>query len=184
MSDKGDSIPVIINKRIEDTGPIHFNVRDSKIERAVTREEHVSLDKIIEDSQSSFLITGKSTKIQLMNFLNLIDRHELADVMEDMRREEIVISSNLITQIATAPVVDEDDEDMKYIDSFAIGIFCSALFLSIFALITKTVEDLRTFAWILLLISLFFLGNYTYRGIKSGQLKKVIRVCIKSLSKK
>ena len=102
----------------------------------------------------------------------------------DLEKEDIVISSELITRIATAPVVDEDQEDMKYIDAVAIGIFCSSLFLSLFILMSAELAEIKTFSLILVIVSLVFLGNYTYRGIKSGQLMKAARICIKSLSKK
>lgn len=181
--DKGKPIPVILKKKITDSGPLEVEVGERRRQYQTIREEQVSLDKIIEQSDSKFYVTGKTTKIGLNNFLQLIEKHETGEI-EGMNEEEIVVSSDLITQVASAPVVDEDQEDMKYIDSVAIGIFAASLFLSIFALLAKSQTDVRTFAWILLLVSLVFLGNYTYKGVKSGELTRVIRVCIKSLSRR
>ncbi|MGE3278387.1 MAG: hypothetical protein AB7J40_01105 [Candidatus Altimarinota bacterium] len=181
--DKGKPIPVILNKKVENTGPIEVNVQERKIDRRVFHQEQVSLDKIVSDSDSQFYITGKTTKIGLRNFLQLVSKHDMNEV-ENLDKEEIVVSSDMITRIATASVVDEDEEGMKYVDSFSIGIFIASFLLSIFALMTKTETDLKTFAWILLLVSTLFLVNYTYRGIQSKELHRIWRLCIKSLSKK
>jgi len=181
--DKGKPIPVILNKKVESTGPIEVNVQERKIDRRVFHQEQVSLDKIVSDSDSQFYITGKTTKIGLRNFLQLVTKHDLNEV-ENLDKEEVVVSSELITRVATASVVDEDEEGIKYVDSVAIGMFLASFFLSIFALLTKTETDLKTFAWILLLVSTLFLVNYTYRGIQSKELHRIWRMCIKSLSKK
>lgn len=181
--DKGKSVPVIINKKFKETGPIEVEVRRGNVERKVVREEQISFDKIVEDSESKFIMTGKMTKIGMGNFLQLIEKHEIGEV-EGFFEEEIVVSSDVITQVATASVVDEDDEDMKYIESMAIGVLTGGLFLSIFIIAMKTPEDLRSYAWIILLVSLGLLGFYTYKGMKSGELKRILRVCVKSLSKK
>jgi hypothetical protein len=181
--DKGKPIPVILNKRVEGTGPLEINVQEKKIDRRVFHQEQVSLDKIVNDSDSQFYITGKTTRIGLRNFLQLVTKHDMNEV-ENLDKEEIVVSSELITRVATASVVDEDEEGLKYVDSVAIGVFLSSFFLSLFALLIKTESDLKTFAWILLLLSMIFLANYTYRGMKSKQLHKIFRMCIKSLSKK
>lgn len=181
--DKGKPVPVILKKKIQETPPLEVNIHRGRVNHGVIREEQVSLDKIVEDSQSNFYITGKTTKIGLNNFLQLIEKHDTTEV-ENMDVEEVVVSSELITRIATTTVIDEDAEDLKYIDSLAIGILSTSFFLSLFALFTRTTEDIRTFAWILLLVSFAFLSNYTYRGIKSGELKRVARICLKSLSKK
>jgi hypothetical protein len=181
--DKGKPIPVILNKRVENTGPIEVNVQERKIDRRVFHQEQVSLDKIVSDSDSQFYITGKTTKIGLRNFLQLVGKHDMNEV-ENLDKEEVVVSSDVITRIATATVVDEDEEGIKYVDSVAIGIFVSSFFLSMFALFIRTETDLKTFAWILLLVSTLFLANYTYRGMKSKQIHKIFRLCIKSLSRK
>jgi hypothetical protein len=181
--DKGKPVPVILNKKIQDTGPIEVEVRRGNVERKVVREEQISFDKIVEDSDSKFIMTGKMTKIGLGNFLQLIEKHEIGEV-QGFFEEEIVVSSDIITQIATASVVDEDDEDMKYIESMAIGVLSGGLFLSIFILTIRTTEDLRSYAWIIMLVSLGLLGYYTWKGVKSGELKRILRVCVKSLSKK
>ena len=181
--DKGQAIPVILKKKVEETGPLQVNIGKDTIHRQYNREEHVSLDRIFEDSESKFYMAGKNTKIGLLNFLQLFDKHDTNEIL-DLEKEDIVISSELITRIATAPVVDEDQEDMKYIDAVAIGIFCSSLFLSLFILMSAELAEIKTFSLILVIVSLVFLGNYTYRGIKSGQLMKAARICIKSLSKK
>src|SRR3990172_3294558 len=128
--DKGQAIPVILKKKVEETGPLQVNIGKDTIHRQYNREEHVSLDRIFEDSESKFYMAGKNTKIGLLNFLQLFDKHDTNEIL-DLEKEDIVISSELITRIATAPVVDEDQEDMKYIDAVAIGIFCSSLFLFI-----------------------------------------------------
>jgi desulfoferrodoxin (superoxide reductase-like protein) len=182
-SDKGKPVPVILNNKIKDTGPIEVEVRRGQVEHKVVREEQISFDKIVEDSDSKFIMTGKMTKIGMGNFLQLIEKHEIGEV-NGFFEEEVVVSSEMITQIATASVVDEDDEDMKYIESMAIGVLTGGLFLSIFILAIKTTEDLRSYAWIILLVSLGLLGYYTWKGLKSGELKRIIRVCVKSLSKK
>ncbi len=182
-SDKGRSVPVILNKKVQDTGPIEVEVRRGNVERKVVREEQISFDKIVEDSESKFIMTGKMTKIGLGNFLQLIEKHEIGEV-DGFFQEEIVVSSDMITQVATASVVDEDDEDMKYIESMAIGVLTGGFFLSVFILAVRTTEDLRSYAWIILLVSIGLLGYYSYKGIKSGELKRIIRVCIKSLSKR
>lgn len=181
--EKGKPIPVILKRKLEETPPLEVNIHRGKIHHEVIREEQISFDKIVEDSQSNFYITGKTTKIGLNNFLNLIEKHDIAEV-ENMDQEEVIVSSELITRVATASVIDEDAEDLKYIDSLAIGILGASFFLSLFALFTKTSEDIKTFAWILMLVSFAFLANYTYRGIKSGELKRVTRICFKSLSRK
>jgi len=183
MEDKGKPVPVILKKKVQETEPLQVNVRKRDTEHKVVREEQVSFDKILDDSKSEFYITGKTTKIGLMNFLNLIDKHDIGEVA-GLDEEEIVLSSDLVTRIATASVIDEIQEDLKYVDSFAIGVFISACFLSIFALLTASMNDIRTFAWILLLISGLFLAHYTYRGIKSGELNRVSKIIIKSLSKR
>jgi|CXWL01.1.fsa_nt_gi hypothetical protein len=180
--DKGKPIPVILKQRIEGSGPLEINIQEKRIDRRVFHQEQVSLDKIVSDSASQFYITGKSTKIALLNFLQLIKKHDLNEV--DLSAEEVVLSSDLITKIATASVVDDDEESLKYIDAGAIGMFIASFFLSIFALLTKTEEDLKTFAWILLLLAVVFLSNYLYRGIKGKELSRLWRLCIKSLSKK
>lgn len=181
--DKGKPIPVILKKRVEGTSPIEVNVQERKIDRRVFHQEQVSLDKIVNDSNSQFYITGKTTKIGLKNFLQLVSKHDLNEV-EGLQDEEVVVSSDLITKVATATVVDEDEENLKYVDAVSIGVFLASFLLSIFALLTKTQEDVKTFSWILLLVSGLFLANYTYRGIKSNQLSKVWRAIIKSLSKR
>jgi len=183
MADKGSPIPVILNKKVSDRKPLEINLRGKDKAQKISREESISFDKIVESSNSEFLITGKTTKIGLTNFLQLIDKHDIGEV-EDFHEQEVVVSSDLITRIAMAEVVDEDEEGMKYVDAAAIGIFGTSLFLSIFALFTKTAADIKTFSWILMLVSLVFLGHYTYSGIKSGQLAKVVRIVIKSLSRK
>lgn len=183
MDDKGRAIPVILKKKIQETSPLQINVEDKKIHRQVSREEAVSFDKIMEDSESKFYITGKTTKIGLMNFLTLFEKHDTNEI-ENLNEEEIVVSSELVTQIATSEVIDEEDEDLKYIDAVAIGIFTSSLLLSVFILSTSTLADIKTLGWILLVVSLVFLGNYTYKGVKSGNLMRVMRVIIKSLSRK
>ena len=184
MDDKGDAIPVIFKKKMEDRGPIEINVgRRGDIIRQVSREEHISLDKIVEDSQSQFYIAGKTSKIGLMNFLKLVEKHDITEVT-GLEQEQVIVSTELITHIATATVIDEDQEDMKYIDSLAVGIFTSCFILALFALLTQTLADLKSFAWLLLLLSTGFLSYYLYRGVKSGQLRKVIRICVKSLSRR
>lgn len=180
--EKGQPIPVILKKRVENSGPLEINIQEKRIDRRVFHQEQVSLDKIVSDSASQFYITGKSTKIGLMNFLQLVKKHDLNEV--ELSQEEVVLSSDLITKIATASVVDDDEESMKFIDAAAIGMFIAAFFLSLFALLTKTQEDLKTFSWILLLLSGVFLSNYLYRGIKSRELHRIWRLCIKSLSRK
>jgi len=180
--DKGRPIPVILKKRLEESGPLEINVQEKRIDRRVFHQEQVSLDKIVSDSSSQFYITGKTTKIGLMNFLQLAKKHDLNEI--DLSTEELVVSSELITKIATATVVDDEAEDLKYIDAGSIGIFIASFFLSIFALLTKTQADIKTFSWILLLLSGLFLTNYVYKGVKSKELGRLWRLCIKSLSKK
>lgn len=182
-SDKGTPVPVILNKKVEKTGPLEVEVRRGNVERKVVREEQISFDKIVEDSDSKFIMTGKMTKIGMGNFLQLIEKHEIGEV-EGFFNEELIVSSDLITQVATASVVDEDDEDMKYVESMAIGVLTGGLFMALFILMIKTTEDLRSYAWIIFLISFGMLGYYLYKGIKNGELKRIIRVAIKSLSKK
>ena len=182
--DKGQAVPVILKKKVSSSSnPLEVEVRNGKIERTVNREEHVSFDKIIENSESNFYITGKTTKIGLLNFLNLIEKHDINEV-EGIFKEEIIVSSEIITQIATATVIDEDTENLKYVESLSVGVLIGGFVLSLFALLIRTEQDLKTYAWILLLVSAGFLGYYSYRGMKSGELKKVIRICIKSLSKR
>lgn len=179
---KGKPIPVILNKKIDTTGPLEVNIREKTVTRREFHQEQVSLDKIVADSDSKFYITGKTTKIGLQNFLQLASKHDLNEV-DGLDREELVVSSELLTKIATSSVVDEDDEHLKYIDSAAIGVFFASALLSIFALLIKTPADLKTFAWILLVISALFLGNYSYRGMKSGEMRRVWRLLLKSLTK-
>ena len=181
--DKGKPVPVILKKKVNETGPIEVQVHDGKIERKVVREEQVSFDKIVDDSGSQFYITGKTTKIGLGNFLQLIEKHNIGEV-DNLFDEEIIVSSELITNIATASVVDEDEDDLKYVESLAVGVLSGGFFLSLFALLVKTQQDLKTYAWILLLVSGGFLGYYLVKGMKSGELPRVARICIKSLSKK
>ncbi|GEM_PF-5846560 len=180
--DNNNSFPVIVKKRVETTGPLEVNIREKIVTRREFNQEQVSLDSIVKDSDSKFYITGKTTKIGFMNFVQLISKHNIGEV-EGLDREDIVISSDLITQIATASVVDADEEFLHYIDASAIGIFIASFVLSLFALFSKTLSDLKTFSWILLLISGLFLLHYTYRGMKSGELKRVWRLMLKSLTK-
>lgn len=180
--DKGQPVPVILKKKVEETGPVEVDVKRGTVNRTINREEQVSFDKIISDSQSSFYITGKTTKIGLGNFLDLIDKHQIGEV-DNFYDEDIVISSDLITRIATASTVDEDDDDLKYVESMSIGVLTGGFLLSLFALFMQSQEDIKTYAWIVLLVSLGFLGYYLYKGVKTGELKRIIRVCIKSLSK-
>jgi hypothetical protein len=183
MSDKGEPIPVFLQKRKEsDTSPIEVQVQKSQ-KPTVIQQEHVSLDKIVQSSESSFYITGKTTKIGLLNFLNLLDKHELNEI-EGLEKEEVVVSSQLITEIASAEVADEDEDNLKYIDSFAIGVFVASFGVSLFMIFAAQIQDIRAFSWILLLLSVAFLGHYTYKGIRSGELEKVTKAVIKSLSKK
>lgn len=183
--DKGQPIPVIFKKKEEndDKRAIDVNVHHKKIDRRVFTQEQIGIDKIAQDSDASFYITGKTTKIGFLNFLQLISKHDMGQV-EMKENEEVVVSSDLVMKIATAEVVDSDEEDMKFIDAMAIGIFISGFFLSAFALISNSIADINTFAWILLVVSLLFLGHYTYRGSKSGELQRYMRVAMKSLSKK
>ena len=183
MEDKDKRIPVIIKKELKKTGPLEVNVRRRDEEHYTIREEHISFDKIVEDSKSEFVITGKTTKIGLMNFLNLVEKHDILE-LDNLDKEELILGSELITRIATATVIDEIQEDLKYVDSFAIGIFLASFLLSLFALFTSGLADIKTFSWILLLISGAFLGHYIYRGVKSGELNRITRVVITSLSKK
>ncbi|MDP3975801.1 MAG: hypothetical protein Q8P95_02695 [bacterium] len=176
------NIPVTIKKKLE-TEPVEINLHHRQVDRRNFNQDQVSLDKIVEDSDSSFYITGKTTKIGLLNFLRLIDKHDINEV-DGLPEQELVVSSDLITRIATATVLDEEEEDGKYIDAVAIGIFLAALFLSGLTLLTQTLADVQSFAWILLVLSGAFIVYYSYKGAKSGTLKRVVRVCIKSLSKK
>ncbi len=182
-ADKGQPIPVVLSNPTEKTGPIEVNVSRENTNRQVIQQEHISLDKIVGDSGSSFYVTGKNTKINLMNFLTLLEKHELAEVAQ-LDQEELVVSSDLITRVAMAPVVDEDENDMQYIDAFVIGFFVSGLLISIFLLVIGTLEDMKSLSWILVLVSVLFLGQYLYKGVKSGELNRIIRVVVKSLSKK
>lgn len=181
--DKEKSIPVIIKRKVESTGPLQINLNEKMVTRREFHQEQMSLDKIVADSASQFYMTGKTTKISLHNFLQLVSKHDMNEI-ENLQQEDIVISSDLVTRIATASVVDEDEESLKYVDCVAIGIFLASFLLSVFSLFTKTPQDLKTFAWFLLVISALFLSNYTYRGMKSGELHRVWRLLLKSLTKK
>ncbi|MDF2379385.1 MAG: hypothetical protein P1V18_04155 [Candidatus Gracilibacteria bacterium] len=183
--DKGQPIPVIFKKKDDkvQSPAIDVNVHHKKIDRRVFTQEQIGIDKIAQDSDASFYITGKTTKIGFLNFLQLVSKHDMGQV-QMKENEEIVLSSDLVMRIATADVVDSDEDDMRFIDAMAIGIFIAGFFLSCFALLSNNIADINTFAWILLTVSLLFLGHYTHRGSKSGELQRYFRVAVKSLSKK
>ncbi len=180
--ENGNPFPVIVKKRLESTGPLEVNIREKIVTRREFNQEQVSLDSIVKDSDSKFYITGRTTKIAFTNFIQLISKHNIGEV-EGLEREDIVLSSDLVTRLATASVVDADEEFLHYVDASAIGIFLASFVLSFFSLVSKTLSDLKSFSWILLLISGLFLLHYTYRGLKSGELKRVWRLMLKSLTK-
>jgi len=184
MDDKGKPIPVIFSKRVrERPDQVEINLQHKQIDRRVFNQDQVGIDKIVEDSESTFYITGKTTKIPLLNFLQMVGKHDMAQVA-DKEAEEIVLASDLIVRIASAEITDEDEENMKFVDATVIGMFIAAFFLSGFALISNSLKDIATFSWILLLVSLLFLSHYIYQGFRSGDLQKYMRAAVKSLSKK
>jgi hypothetical protein len=162
---------------------LEVNIRHKSVSRREFHQEGVSLDKIVNDSDSKFYITGRTTKVGFINLIQLVSKHNINEV-DGMEQEEVVLSSDLLSKIASASVVDEDDEFMRYIDAGAVGVFFASFLLSIFGLVIRTTEDLRTFSWILLFVSVIFLANYTYRGIRSGEIHRVWRLLIKSLTRR
>lgn len=175
--------PIIVKRKLETTSPLEVNILNKSVTRREFHQEQVSLDKIVSDSDSKFYITGKTTKIGFINLIQLVSKHSINEV-DGLGQEEVVLSSNLLSKIATASVVDEDDEFMRYIDAGAVGVFLSSFLLSIFGLAIRNTDDLKTFAWILLLVSAVFLSNYIYRGIRSGEIHRVWRLLIKSLTRR
>jgi len=182
--DKGKPIPVIFQKgRRNDSDSVELKMEHKKIDRRVFSQQQVGIDKIVEDSDSSFYITGKTTKIPFLNFIQLISRHDIGQV-EGKEHEEMVVSSDLIMRIATADITDEDEEAMQYVDATAVGMFIAGFLLASFALISRNVEDITTLSWIVLLVSTLLLVHYTYKGAKSGDLQKYARAAMKSLTRK
>ena len=184
MTQTDDNIPVILRRKdpLQKEEALEVKLHQIKEDRHYYSQEQVGIDKIVEDSGSQFYITGKKVKIRLMDLLNLVEKHDTAEV-QGMEDEEVVVSSALLTRIATAEILDEEEEKLKLFDATAVGLFISAGLLSLFALTTKTLADIKTFAWIILGISGFFLLHFFYRGIKSGEVRSLMKTWLRNAGK-
>jgi hypothetical protein len=183
MSNENQEEPIVI-KRNRPVGEDRVQVKLHKVQedRRYYSQDQVSIDKIVEDSESNFYITGKNVKLSFLDLLNLVEKHNINQVA-NLDEEEIIVSSKLVTQIATADITDEDEDKLKLIDATAVGLFMGSLLLSVFALFTKTMADIKTFSWVILGVSAFFLTHYLYRGYKSGEIRNLSKAWMRKLGK-
>ncbi|HEC20954.1 MAG TPA: hypothetical protein ENI70_00375 [Candidatus Peregrinibacteria bacterium] len=175
-------IPVILKKIPPEKKGIQ-NEDLTKRETRYYRQEQLSLDKIVEGSGSQFYITGENTRVTFKDLLDLIEKHDISQV-HDIDKEEIVLSSKLLTGIAKADVVEEEEEELRYIDASAIGIFIGGFFISLFSLLTPSASDIHAVSWVIILVSGFFLLSYLYKGIRSGFLRSFVKKWLQKISQK
>jgi hypothetical protein len=182
MTNEGKDFVVKRREIEEQNKPISVRVSKREVDRNVFHQEQISLDKIVEDSDSRFYIAGKTLKMNLGDFVSLVEKHELGEVphWED---EEVILSSKLVTDIATSTVTDEDEDQLKLFDAVAVGLFVAGFLMSLFIVLTKSIADVRTFAWIIMAISAFFIASYIYRGHKSGELKRLMKAWVRKAGK-
>jgi hypothetical protein len=173
--------PEIVRQPRNSQDSVQVKLNRIKEDRHYYSQEQLGIDKIVEDSESSFYVTGKTVKMNLIDFLNLAEKHDISTI--DMSNEEIVLSSSLITQMATAEVIDEDEDKLKLFDATAVGLFISGTLLSLFALFTKTMADIKTFSYVILGVSAFFLAHYAYKGTKTGEIKRLLKAWGRKISK-
>ena len=181
---ESDENPVVIKRRELDSmdRPISVRVAKKEVDRNVFHQEQVSLDKIVEDSESRFYIAGKTLKMNLGDFLSLVDKHEITEVPH-WEEEEIIVASKLVTDIATATVTDEDEDNLKLFDAAAVGVFLSGLLISVFVVFTRSLEDMKTFGWVIFGVCAFFLLTYLYRGYHSGEIRKLFKAWLRKAGK-
>lgn len=173
--DNDMTVPVVVHS--SDTE------RDHRVheQRKIVREEKVDLDKIIEGAGTKFFVTGERVEVGFRELLDLAAKHDLGQIL-DVERESVTVSSKLLTGMARADVIDEEDPELQYIDAIAVGLFLGGFLLGLIALFMSD-GDLKTAAWVILLLSVAMLSSYAYQGIKTGFLKKMVKKYLAKMAK-
>ena len=91
----------------------HINEEDQDDLNFLEDKEHDS--PVVMEEQR----TGEKIKVKFENFVQLVASHNYEDVVEKNRDEEIVVSSNLLTDLANAH---EQDEERRIPAIFIIGV--------------------------------------------------------------
>lgn len=170
-------VPVVVKRIASDE-----SVKKLERDISVTREEQFNLDKIIEGAGTKFYVTGDTVKIGFYELLDLSTKHNIAQV-QDANKEEVVVSSRLLTSIARAEVVDQEEQELQYVDAASVGIFIGAILFGLVGILLTDLEQLMTFSWILLIVGGVMLSSYTYQGMKSGFLRKLWRKYLAKMAK-
>ena len=171
------AVPVVVKRITPDE-----SVKKLERDISVTREEQFNLDKIIEGAGTKFYVTGDTVKIGFYELLDLSTKHNIAQI-SDANKEEVVVSSRLLTNIARSEVVDQEEQELQYVDAASVGIFIGAILFGLVGILLTDLEQLMTFSWILLIVGGVMLSSYTYQGIKSGFLRKLWRKYLAKMAK-
>ena len=62
---------------------------------------------------------GESIKVKFSNFVQLVETHNYEDIVEKNRDEDVIVSSNLLAELANAH---EQDEEKRIPAIFIIGV--------------------------------------------------------------
>ena len=166
--------------------PVVLKNLDDEMERnektKVIRREQINLDKIMEGSGSKFYVTGDTVKIGIRELLDLADKHDMDQVLH-LEKEEAVISAKLLAGIARADVVEEEEEELQYIDAAAIGLFVAGFMAGLIGIFITEIAHVRTVAWVIFFVSTAMLISYIYQGIRTGFIKRFWKKYLAKMAK-
>jgi hypothetical protein len=174
--ESGMPIPVVL-KNLEDEKD-----KDRVGKTKVIRREQVNLDNIMEESGTKFYVTGDTVKIGFRELLYLADRHDLDQVL-DLEKEDVVISAKLLAGIARSDLVEEEEEELQYIDAAAVGLFIAGFLVGIIGILVSDISHVHTAAWVIFFVCTAMLISYIYQGIRTGFIKRFWKKYLQKIAK-
>lgn len=169
----GVPVPVVLK---------NFEDEDQGSSAKVIRREQINLDKIMEGSGTKFYVTGDTVKIGFKELLDLSEKHDLDQVVS-IEKEDVVMSARLLAAIARADVVEEEEEELQYIDAAAVGLFSAGFLIGILGIFLSDIAYIHTAAWVIFLVSTAMIISYLYQGIRTGFIKKFWKKYLAKMAK-
>ncbi len=169
-------IPVVLKNLEDDLEPFEDETT------RVIRREQINLDKIMEGAGTKFYVTGDTVKIGAKEFLDLSEKHDMDQVLH-LEKEEIVISSKLLAGIARADVIEEEEEELQYIDAAAVGLFIAGFIGGLVGIFVSKIAYVHTASWVIFFVSMAMLISYVYQGIRTGFIKRLWKKYLAKMAK-
>ncbi len=106
-------LPLEMRERMKKTGDVKLNIKTPSGEQAI--------------------IEGK-TAVPFATFMKLMLQKKLQPLVKDWQSEPVIISSDLLTKIASAPAESLEDRSKVLLTACVIG-FCGGFFVAAFAIV-------------------------------------------------